>query len=677
MGCSQSSTIYSIPVTPFEDSKGETQVYRNPLALTKLTYSIPNQPELKTMQDVFINTARQHSNRPFIGTREILPDGKLGRFQFKTYAEVLEICNQVGSGILNLDLAPTINEYKDMSLNFVAVYAKNREEYLELDLACCLYGVTLIPIYDTLGPEAVQFTFTQTNLTTVFCANNLVDTLLKEIKAGRTSKIAHLISFEPLKNSQITLAEEIGLNLYTWDQIINSGKENPREYVKILPHSIYTFSYTSGTTGTPKGAMLSHANVIAAIAAVYEKIDVGTPNTDVHLSYLPMAHVLERMFLCFLVSTGASIGFYSGDVQKLKDDLQELKPTVFPSVPRLFNRFHDAMKDGLGKLTGYKKVLADKALATKLYNLRNYGQYTHSLYDALVFKKTKQAVGGRVRYMITGSAPISEQVIDFLKVACCCPIFEGYGQTESAAASFLTLAADGISGHVGGPVTSIEFKLVDVVEMNYTAKDKDDKGEPLPRGEICMRGPSVFEGYYKDPAKTAEALDSDGWLSTGDIGQINQNGSLKIIDRKKNIFKLAIGEYIAAEKIENIFTRSKYCAEPFVYGDSLQHYLIGIIVPHKPAIENLGKELGIEGSFEELCANKRIVDKVMEDINKVGKIEGKLLSFELIKKMKLEPVSFALQDLMTPSFKLKRHEAKKVYKEYIDLMYSQPIDERK
>jgi len=292
-------------------------------------------------------------------------------------------------------------------------------------------------------------------------------------------------------------------------------------------------------------------------------------------------------------------------------------------------------------------------------------------------KKTKQAVGGRVRYMLTGSAPISPQVLDFLKVAICCPIFEGYGSTESTAASFLTNVNDGESGHVGGPLSCLEFKVTDVPEMKYTALDKGIDGELLPRGEICMRGYSIFKGYYKDPEKTAEAIDSDGWLHTGDIGQINQNGSLKIIDRKKNIFKLAIGEYIASEKIENIYLRCKYVAEIFIYGDSLQHYLVGFIVPHKKEIEELATTLGVTGSFEELCKNKQIVDKVLEEMNKIGKNEGKLFSFELAKKIILEPSPFATKDLMTPSFKLKRHEAKIVYKKDIDYLYSQPLAEEK
>jgi len=321
-----------------------------------------------------------------------------------------------------------------------------------------------------------------------------------------------------------------------------------------------------------------------------------------------------------------------------------------------------------------KKILAEKAIATKLKNLKSYGQYTHTIYDALVFSKTKLAVGGSVRLMVTGSAPISVQVIDFLKIAICCPVLEAYGQTETAAASFCTRVNDGISGHVGGPVPALEFKVVDVAEMNYTSKDKDAQGDSLPRGEICMRGPTVFKGYYKQLDKTAETIDQDGWLHTGDIGQIHQNGSLKIIDRKKNIFKLAIGEYIAAEKIEGVYLRNKYVAEVFLHGDSLQHYLVAFIVPHKKEIMDLAQSMNLQGTFEEHCKNKQIVDRVLKEMNELGKAE-KLLSFELAKKLVLEPVSFVTQDLMTPSFKLKRHEAKKRYAKEIEDLYSVPLEE--
>jgi len=371
-----------------------------------------------------------------------------------------------------------------------------------------------------------------------------------------------------------------------------------------------------------------------------------------------------------MIQAGAAIGFYNGDVLKLKDDIKELRPTLFFSVPRLFNKFYDAMKDGINKLTGAKKTLADKALATKLDNLQRTGTVTHALYDKLVFKKTREVMGGRIRFMLTGSAPISSDVLDFLKVAICCPIFEGYGQTESCAASFLTYVGEPFSNHVGGPTYSVEFKVVDVPEMDYTAKDKDGTGTLIPRGEICIRGPSIFPGYYKDEAKTRETIDKEGWLHTGDIGRINANGSLKIIDRKKNIFKLAIGEYIAPEKIENIYVTCPSVSEVFVYGDSLQHFLVGIIFPDKHAINKFASDLGISGPFEELVKNPKIVAKVLEEITAKGKA-SKLHSFEQVKKLYLESTSFGERDLLTPAFKVKRHEAKKYYQDQLDAMYKE------
>jgi long-chain acyl-CoA synthetase len=171
--------------------------------------------------------------------------------------------------------------------------------------------------------------------------------------------------------------------------------------------------------------------------------------------------------------------------------------------------------------------------------------------------------------MITGSAPISKEVLDFLKIAFCCQILEGYGQTECGAPAAITWVKDPTSGHVGGPYPTLEIKLVDVPDMNYTSEDKDEQGNPMPRGEICYRGNNTFKGYFRQPEQTAEALDKGGWVHTGDIGMFLPSGALKIIDRKKNIFKLSQGEYIAPDKIENKIAQSGLVQQIFVYGDSL------------------------------------------------------------------------------------------------------------
>lgn len=186
----------------------------------------------------------------------------------------------------------------------------------------------------------------------------------------------------------------------------------------------------------------------------------------------------------------------------------------------------------------------------------------------------KALLGGQVRYMVTGSAPIDKEVIDFLKICFCCPIVEGYGLTESAAGSCMMDAEDTVTGHVGGPVEAVKFRLKDLPEMNYLSTDK-----PYPRGEICMYGPSIFEGYYKREDKTAEAFTEDGWFLTGDVGMVYPNGSVKIIDRSKNIFKLSQGEYIAPEKIEQIMVLSPMIEQCFLYGDSFKNACVSVIIP--------------------------------------------------------------------------------------------------
>jgi len=191
--------------------------------------------------------------------------------------------------------------------------------------------------------------------------------------------------------------------------------------------------------------------------------------------------------------------------------------------------------------------MAHKAIKSKLYYLENYASYNYGFYDSIVCNKFKAILGGNVRIMATGSAPISVNVLNFLKVCFCCPILEGYGQTESTAASCVTLPEDAVAGHVGGPIPCVKIRLRDIPDMGYTSRDS-----PYPRGEVCFKGPSVFQGYFKNEEKNEEVL-VDGWLLSGDVGIVLPNGSIRIVDRAKNIFKLAQGEYISPEKLENVY----------------------------------------------------------------------------------------------------------------------------
>lgn len=389
----------------------------------------------------------------------------------------------------------------------------------------------------------------------------------------RLANVQNLVYFDMFDQADQTVIDSLkakGYNVLSLQEVKKAGQDTPLPYPDTMSKdNISTISYTSGTTGNPKGVMLSHGNITSTLGGLKGE-EFNMLHEDTHLSYLPMAHIFERLVIYCSLLAGATIGMFGGDVTKLKDDMQELKPTIFASVPKLYNRFYDLIKGQFDKLGGYQKVIINRGLKKKLSNFEHHTQLTHSLYDRLVFNKTKNVFGGKVRVMVTASAPIATDVLNFLRVVTSCPIMEGYGQTESTGGSYLTRISDSSGGHVGGPMPGVEFKVLAVPDMNYNIQDQDAQGNQTPRGELLIRGSGIFQGYYKEEEKTKEAKDQDGWLATGDIVRLNPNGSISIIDRKKNIFKLAQGEYVAAEKLEIGYRLMAEVEEAFIYGDSLE-----------------------------------------------------------------------------------------------------------
>jgi len=371
------------------------------------------------------------------------------------------------------------------------------------------------------------------------------------------------------------------------------------------------------------------------------------------ISYLPYTHSYEQAIFTFSLSVGVRIGYYQGNPLKLVEDCSVLKPHAFFSVPRLYNKIYSVLKQRFSGVTGCKKWLLDRGLNSKINALSVNGEVHSYWYDKLLFGKAAAMLGGNVRTMYTGSAPIDKQVIDFLKICFSCTIQEGYGLTESSASGTIMDPTDMVTGHVGGPGEVAKFRLKDLPDMNYMSTDK-----PYPRGELVMKGPVIFKGYFQSPEKTADAFDAEGWFLTGDVVQIYPNGSIKIIDRSKNIFKLSQGEYIAPEKIENIMGLSPFIAQALIYGDSLKNSCVAVVVPEPSVVTQWAQEREIDSTnFETLCANADLKKAIIADMLRLA-TENKLSSLEKPKDVHVSAVPFTVENgTVTPTMKIKRQQA--------------------
>lgn len=606
--------------------------------------------DAKTMYEVFKRGLAVSDNGPCLGYRKPKQP-----YRWLSYKQVSDRAEYLGSCLLHKGHKPS----QDC---FVGIFAQNRPEWIISELACYTYSMVAVPLYDTLGAEAVIYIINKADIASVICDTpEKASVLLENVEKSLTPSLKLIILMDPFKEDLKERGEKSGVEVLSFSDAENIGKENFRKPVPPEPEDLGIICFTSGTTGDPKGAMLTHQNVVSNAAAFLSCVEhtfVPTPE-DVSISYLPLAHMFERVVQTVVYSAGARVGFFQGDIRLLQDDMKTLKPTMFPVVPRLLNRVYDKVQNEAK--TPLKKFLLNLAISCKFSEVKRGIIRNNSLWDKLIFAKIQNNLGGKVRIMVTGAAPISAPVLTFLRAALGCTVYEAYGQTECTAGCTLTSPGDWKPGHVGVPLACNHVKLEDVADMNYFSVN----GE----GEICIKGTNVFKGYLKDPVKTAEALDEDGWLHTGDIGRWLPNGTLKIIDRKKNIFKLAQGEYIAPEKIENIYIRSSPVLQVFVHGESLRSSLVAVVVPDADTLPSFAAKLGVKGSFEELCQNQAVKEAILQDMQKLGKESG-LKSFEQVKSIFLHSEPFSIENgLLTPTLKAKRGDLSKYFETQINSLY--------
>jgi len=654
----------AIEMTSYPEKKGEGKP-RRIFVSEKWDTLYGEPPGVYSLLDNLQLTTKKKPNNRFLGTRPKNADGSYGDYQWQTYSEFYEHVKHFGS-YFNKKL----NIQKGSVVGIIGINS--------LEWAYSMFGTfynngIIVPLYDTLGIQSLEMIIEQTEMNIIAASAEKLK-LLISIPNFKTN-IKTLISFTKPADEDLETIKGFGINVLVLEDIekeVEADSSIQSDPIDPVLEDTALICYTSGTTGKPKGVVLTHRNLLCFVGSVYivilsKQLYQYTEN-DCYISYLPLAHVFEQAIFHSFIFLGARIGFYTGSVKNVMSDINALKPTCFITVPRLLNRVYGVVNKTIASKPIIVRLLFNIACKSKLRRL-NKGKITHWLWDSLVFKSIREKLGGEIKVMLVGSAPLSADVMDFMRIAFSCEIFEGYGSTETVGCISLTRRNETEAGNNGVPWPCCELKLRDIPEMNYTSEDK-----PYPRGEIMVKGPNVFKEYFKMPEVTAETKDEEGWCHTGDIGMWDEKGRLKIIDRVKNIFKLAQGEYVAPEKIENVLINHELVEQAFVHGESLQNALVGVIVPDESeirqfALNTLNLDKADTMPLSELYANKELKTALIKELDKYCRAND-LKGFECLRNIVLETEPFSTENnLLTPVFKLKRNVAIKKYRKAIDQMY--------
>jgi len=532
----------------------------------------------------------------------------------------------------------------------VALHSENRTEWLIADQAILSIGAASVPIYTTQPGDQIKYILENSEAKAHIISNDEIfaDTkpIIKDVKS-----VEFIISFEKSKHKK----------LKHFDEIIELGKQMDEEIpgifnqlkLELEPDNLATLMYTSGTTGTPKGVMLTHSNISHNVRASIERMPFkeGELKGQNVLSYLPLSHIFERLMCYMYIGMGAKI-YYIEEIEEIRDDFQTVKPWFMATVPRLMEKIQTGVKVRGQEFSGIKKSIYYWAVhRTEKFDPdnppRGIGAITHKFADKLVYSKIRELFGGEFRAMVSGGAALSPEVFCFIN-AIGIFIGQGYGLSETSPVVSVQEKGNMKIGSSGKPLPDVQVKIAD-------------------DGEILVKGPNVMKGYYKLDVDSDKVFTDDGWFKTGDIGKMDEDGDLYITDRKKSVFKLSTGKYVAPQNVENHILNSGFIDQIVVLGYQ-QKFCSALIVP---AFDNVKKRLKRDGytpdePFSEDDKVRSLIEKEVEKFNR------QLSPWEKVKKFELldEPLSIEKNEL-TPTMKVKRSVVKKKYSDLIEKMYQE------
>lgn len=531
----------------------------------------------------------------------------------------------------------------------LAIFSENSPDWVICDYAnLCLGGIT-VPIYPTLVPEHIAYIIQDSESKIVICSTpNLLEKVLSvKDKIPGVKSLILMNGTPPNEVLSLQNLREQG------DQAMQNDPDFFEKTASALkPEDLASIIYTSGTTGLPKGVMLNHGNFTSNVSALASIIPFGVEDTA--LSFLPLSHVLERLGTFAFLSRGVTMA-YAESIETVAENLMEVRPTIMISVPRLFDKIYARVMDNVLSSSSLKRKIFFWALKVgkKEAALRQSKEkpslglrFRRSLADKLVFTKITARTGGRISFFVSGGAPLSKDVAEFFG-AMGLIILEGYGLTETSPVLAVNTFDNIKLGTVGKPIPGVEIRI------------EED-------GEILAKGPNIMQGYYKNPEETAETI-KDGWLYTGDIGHLDEDGFLVITDRKKDIIVTTGGKNVAPQPIENMLKTSPYIANQVVVG-TRRNFISALIVPDFDKLEEYARENQIPfNNRKELVENQAVIDFMMDEIHKAT---SSLAPYETIKKIILLDRDFDIESgEMTPTLKVKRDFVEKEFKEQIDSLY--------